>query len=110
MHGYNNLFKENYINELEDSRYIIDRLNALEVPFIVSDTLLSGFEILLEVGSINSDNNLIVELIDIDDRTIVISTEIPICKIRNREWNNISFNPIENKGERRYVIRLFVDG
>ena len=82
----------------------------LYTSFVLNETLLSGFEIVLEIGSVNSDNNLILELIDIDDRTIVISTEIPIYKIRNGEWNNISFNPIENKGERRYVIRLFVDG
>lgn len=110
MHGYNKLFKENYINELADNRYIIDRLNVIEIPFVVKETLLSGFEIVLEIGSINSNNSLVVELIDIDDRTIVISTEIPIYKIRNGEWNNISFDPIENKAERRYVIRLFVDG
>ena len=110
MHGYNKLFKENYINELLDNRHIIDRLNTIEIPFVLKDTLLSGFEIVLEIGSINSNKNLVVELIDIDDRTIVVSTEIPLYKIRNGEWNNISFNPIENKGERRYIIRLFVDG
>ena len=109
MHGYNKLFKENYINELLDNRHIIDRLNTIEIPFVLKDTLLSGFEIVLEIGSINSNKNLVVELIDIDDRTIVVSTEIPLYKIRNGEWNNISFNPIENKGERRYIIRLLED-